>query len=194
MKIEERKPSLVNFQFGQLVKNIWEKSGVYSKIGKVAQVIKEDGKIEIRVQYEDEVPSRITRVYIEGMNLHHIVPYLEVRPISKKINRSLESCFLCGKLKPVNVRKDGHPICNNCYQNKVKPKEKCFLCGEVRPAKVRRNGHPICENCYRKELRAKTSPAQNNLGGPKSLKVVAELKNKTEEEIAQITTENAIKL
>jgi len=71
-----------DYQKGEFVENIEPKSDVYSRVGKIVAVTKENGKIEVRVKYKED-PSTI-RLYIEGKNLRYIVPYSEDRLIPKK--------------------------------------------------------------------------------------------------------------
>lgn len=144
----------INFQIGQSVKNIWEASDIHLKIGRIVSLAEENGKIEVRVEYQED-PPKIVRVYREGENLHHIVPCSKGRLISKKVNRSQELCSICNKVRQVKVHKNGQAVCSTCYKRDLRPKEKCSLCGEVRRVAAHKNGQAVCGTCYQRELRLK---------------------------------------
>lgn len=70
-------------------------------------------------------------------------------------NSRKELCSICGKLKIVNARNDGNPLCSNCYAHS-KPKEKCCKCKKEKYVHFRLNNlYPTCEKCYKQYFRKK---------------------------------------
>jgi len=55
-----------------------------------------------------------------------------------------EKCSICNKIKRVDKRIDGNPLCPNCYI-KSTPKQKCIKCNKLQHL---RKGK--CQSCYRK--------------------------------------------
>jgi len=61
---------------------------------------------------------------------------------------SLKICFKCGKLKKVQRKNDGKPLCISCcnYKNSS---HVCSICGELREVNSVKI-EPICKKCYQK--------------------------------------------
>jgi hypothetical protein len=62
-----------------------------------------------------------------------------------------QSCSQCGKSAPVAARREGQPLCQNCW---TAPLRTCVECGRDRPAHGFSDQGPLCGRCYRWEKAA----------------------------------------
>lgn len=71
----------------------------------------------------------------------------------RHINR--ESCSFCGSVRTVHARDAARkPVCLDCYEKHMGPREPCLYCEkQVPPAYRGPSGEAICRNCYHGELK-----------------------------------------
>jgi hypothetical protein len=78
------------------------------------------------------------------------------------VNRDV--CSRCGVERTVHARDERkRPVCLDCYERDMAPREQCFFCGTPQPPSYRRpSGEAICRVCYHREVRQETCAGCGN--------------------------------
>lgn len=68
---------------------------------------------------------------------------------NKTTRSSIQVCSNCGRLKEVQRKNNGNPLCKSCckYMNKLR---RCSICGEIKESATK----DICKKCYAKSYKA----------------------------------------
>ena len=83
-----------------------------------------------------------------------------------------KACFICSRVRNVAIKKDGNPICQNCYRDLFLPKRVCSRCGKLSQLSRYKGGEPMCNTC-RGKIRMKDESAFERCASCSEKKAVA---------------------